>query len=417
MSAMCNAYTSKGTKCTKVLCGDYCKEHNHSLKWNGPMRFRHNQELYAAKADYNDALKAVAVADYNADLTTKLQIAKVILRGMNDRHASERRSGPHTLADQMSYERNASKLQRRKELRMGLRERENMMHYLRGDARDEDIEIRQQRLHYLDMVERREMTLGDAYAAFNVALQRVYRERRRREAWADEQGERDYQINYIPGIPHAVDGDDWLNDNEPPRERTLADIANDNQGIHTSEVLKKFKEMVELIRKIDVPEEYRWNMTKMSKTMVEIISECDLTPQAAWQFSSKYCAADTIYDMEEGIFGKLMDAVWQHVKILDDPDSLKRIVKEELELNIGTCAQGNLTRVANILVGILDGLDPEEESRLTKIGRAINDVRRTLTVAMSRAEIVLATMKALVPFGMTAAEMKPWIDAVVDAAE
>jgi hypothetical protein len=121
--------------------------------------------------------------------------------------------------------------------------------------------------------------------------------------------------------------------------------------------------------------------------------------------------------MENGIFGKLMDSVWQHVKNLEDPASLKQIVKEELEMNIGTCAQGNLTRVANILVGILDGLDPQEESRLEKIGKAINEVRRTLTTAMTRSQIVLATMKVLVPFHMTAEEMKPWVDAVLDAVE
>jgi hypothetical protein len=209
-----------------------------------------------------------------------------------------------------------------------------------------------------------------------------------------------------------VDGDNYLA--EPPRERTLAEIAADRQNIHTSEVVKKFKDMVEVIRKIEVPEEYRWNMTKVSKTMAEIISECELTPQAAWQFSSKYCSDETIFDMENGIFGKLMDSVWQHVKTLEDPASLKQIVKEELEMNIGTCAQGNITRVANILVGILDGLDPQEESRLEKIGKAINDVRRTLTTAMTRSQIVLATMKVLVPFGMTADEMKPWVDAVAD---
>jgi len=355
------------------------------------------------------------IDDQTPESWTAYLVAKSELEGLKSQHADERRWGPHTLADHQSYERLARKLRNRKTIREGLRERDNVMHRLRGDGRDELLEIRQARLRYIDMVERREMTAGDAYHAFNHAQERIYREQNHRDVFNDEQGERDYHINYDNAIPNVVDGDNWLN--EPPRERTLADIAADRQNIHTSEVLKKFKEMVELIRKIEVPEEYRWSMTKMSKTMVEIISECDLTPRAAWQFSSKYCADDTIYEMEEGIFGKLMDAVWQHVKNLDDPDSLKKIVKEELEMNIGTCAQGNLTRVANILVGILDGLDPQEESRLHKIGRAINDVRRTLTMGMSRAEIVLATMKVLVPFGMTAAEMKPWVDAVADAAE
>jgi hypothetical protein len=415
MSAICNAYTCKGTKCTKALFGDYCKEHQNSMKMIGPMRFRQNQERYGAVAYYHKSLADWKESGYDRDMYTNMKIAKSLLDGVVDRHALERRSGPHTLADQQSYDRLARHRRNRREIREGLRERENVMYRLRGDGRDELLQIRQARLHYIDMVERREMTAADAYDAFNDAQRRIYREQNRRDVFNDEQGERDYHINYDNAIPNVVDGDNWLN--EPPRERTLAEIAADRQNIHTSEVVKKFKEMVEVIRKIEVPEEYRWNMTKVSKTMSEIISECELTPQAAWQFSSKYCADDTIYEMEAGIFGKLMDAVWQHVKNLDDPASLKQIVKEELEMNIGTCAQGNLTRVANILVGILDGLNPEEESRLHKIGRAINDVRRTLTMGMSRAEIVLATMKVLVPFGMTAAEMKPWVDAVADSVE
>ena len=340
---------------------------------------------------------------------TAMLVATAELNGLIAQHADERRMGPHTLADQQSYDRLSSKLQSRKEIREGLREHDRLMHQLRGDGRDEDADTRLQRLHYIRMVETGEMTSRQALELFNRIRPRLVREWRDIEE--DYRGEREYEA-FGPPIPHAVDGDNWLH--EPRRERTLADIAADRQNIHTTEVVKKFKDMVERIRKIDVPEEYRWNMTKVSKTMAEVISECGLTPQAAFQFSSKYCAADTIYEMEEGIFGKLMDSVWQHVKNSDEPSELKKIVKEELEMNIGMCAQGNITRVANILVGILEGLDPQEESRLEKIGKAINEVRRTLTTAMTRSQIVLATMKALVPFGMTAAEMKPWVDAVAD---
>lgn len=352
------------------------------------------------------------IDDKTPQTWTAMLVATAELNGLNSQHADERRMGPHTLADQQSYDRLSSKLQNRKEIRAGMRDRENFMHQLRGDGRDEDLNTRFERMHAIMLVETGEMTARQALENFNRNRPRLVREWRDIEE--DYRGEREYEA-FGPPIPHAVDGDNYLA--EPPRERTLAEIAADRQNIHTSEVVKKFKDMVELIRKIDVPEEYRWNMTKVSKTMAEIISECELTPQAAWQFSSKYCSDDTIYDMEEGIFGKLMDSVWQHVKKSDESVSLKQIVKEELEMNIGMCAQGNITRVANILVGILDGLDHQEESRLHKIGKAIADVRRTLTTAMTRSEIVLATMKVLVPFHMTAEEMKPWVDAVLDAVE
>ena len=376
------------------------------------MRFRQNQERIMATVKINTA-RNKHIDDKTPESWTAMLVATAELEGLNSQHANERHMGPHTLADQKSYERLASKLRRRKQIREGLREHDRLMHHLRGDGRDEDLNIRFERMHYIRMAETGEMTGRDALQAFSLRRAEIWERmaRAEREIEQDYQGEREYEAFGAP-IPHAVDGDNWLA--EPPRERTLAEIAADRQNIHTTEVMNKFKKMVELIRNIEVPEEYRWNMTKVSKTMSEIIAECQLTPQAALQFSSKYCSDETIFDMENGIFGKLIDSVWQHVKNLEDPASLKQIVKEELEMNIGTCAQGNLTRVANILVGILDGLDPQEESRLEKIGKAINNVRRTLTMAMTRSEIVLATMKALVPFGMTAAEMKPWVDAVAD---
>ena len=410
MSAICNAYTCKGTQCTKPLAGDYCQVHLNSMKMIGPMRFHQNQQRYIASLKIKTA-RNKHIDDRTPESWTAMLVATAELSGLISQHANERRIGPHTLADQQSYERISSKLRRRKEIRAGIREKDRHMHALQGDGRDEDIEIRLQRTHYIRMVERGEMTARDAFNAFLESRDNIAR--RDRDIQRDYDGEREYGAFGAP-IPHAVEGDNWLD--ERRRERTLADIATDNQSIHTTEVVKKFKDMVELIRKIDVPEDYRWNMTKVSKTMSEVIAECELTPQAAWQFSSKYCADDSIYEMENGIFGKLMDSVWQHVKTSPESASLKEIVKEELEMNIGMCAQGNLTRVANILVGILDGLNPQEESRLEKIAQAIANLRPTL-VGKTQVEIRLAAMKVLVPFGMTAAEMKPWVDAVFEAVE
>lgn len=410
MSTECSAYTCKGTKCTKESAGDYCIVHSNSMKMIGPMRFRQNQERYIAARKITDARNKY-IDTYQLQSWSDMIVAKAELAGLVNQHANDRLAGPHTLADQQSYERIKNKIWRRKEIRGGIREKEHYMHALQGDGRDEDMEIRLQRTHYIRMVQRGEMTARDAFNAFLESRDNIFR--RDHDIRADYEGERHY-AQFGEPIPPLAAADRWLD--EPRRERTLAEIAADNQNIHTSEVVKKTKDMVELIRKINVPEEYRWNMTKVSKTMSEIISDCEMSPQAAWQFSAKYCSDETIYEMENGIFGKLTDAVWQHVKASPDASELKKIVKEELEMNIGMCAQGNLSRVANILVGILDGLAPEDASRLEKIAQAIADLRPTL-VGKTQVEIRLAAMKVLVPFHMTAAEMKPWVDAIADSVE
>jgi hypothetical protein len=150
----------------------------------------------------------------------------------------------------------------------------------------------------------------------------------------------------------------------------LGALANDNQNVHTSPVVRQTINSVNLILKIPVPEDYRWNMTKVSKTMTELISECELSPTSAWQMVSKYCSDEKIYELESGIFGKVLDGVWQYIKTSPDKEDLKKILVSELKDNIGMCAQGNLSRLTNILAGYLDGITIEE-SRTEKLGRLI----------------------------------------------
>ena len=122
---------------------------------------------------------------------TAMMVATAELNGLNSQHANERRWGPHTLADQQSYDRLSSKLQNRKEIRAGIREHENFMYQLRGDGRDEDADTRLQRLHYIRMVETGEMTSRQALELFNRIRPRLVREWNDIEE--DYRGEREYE--------------------------------------------------------------------------------------------------------------------------------------------------------------------------------------------------------------------------------
>jgi hypothetical protein len=146
-----------------------------------------------------------------------------------------------------------------------------------------------------------------------------------------------------------------LNPNE-----NMGAFAQDKQNVHTTAAVKQVKHNIEVIRNIFVPEEYRWNTTKISKTFKEIVYECDLSPKGNWQFASYYCDKATIYDMEPGIFGIMVDGVWQFIRDSKDKSCLVKILKTEFEDNIGMCAQGNLSRVCNILSGYLPGIGQAE---------------------------------------------------------
>jgi len=140
----------------------------------------------------------------------------------------------------------------------------------------------------------------------------------------------------------------------------LAQFANDRQNVHTTEAVKKVKEIIEKVLEVPVPAEHKWNIAECSKTPGEIILECKLTPKAAWQMSAMYCADSEIYEMGKGIYGRVLDCVWQFILKSEHKEDLCRILKSELQDNIGMCAQGNLSRLANILAGYMDGVKSQE---------------------------------------------------------
>jgi hypothetical protein len=145
-------------------------------------------------------------------------------------------------------------------------------------------------------------------------------------------------------------------EHEEPQD-DLIGFAADRQNIHrevtVNEVVKKTIQKVILI---PVPAEYRWNMETVAKTPGEIIAECKISIAAGKLLVEKYTSDETIYDMVSGIYGKTLDSVWQYIKSSSDKEVLIKTLKIELEDNIGMCAQGNLTRLCNVLQGYIDDM-------------------------------------------------------------
>ena len=145
-----------------------------------------------------------------------------------------------------------------------------------------------------------------------------------------------------------------------PPVGALQAFAQDSQNVHTTHAVKQTKEIVGRILKIPVPESHKWNMNHCSRTPGEIIIVCKLSPSAAWQMTAKYCQADDVYELGRGIYGQVLDCVWQYVKNSEHKTDLYRILKTEMEDNVGMCAQGNLSRLTNIVAGYMEGVGLQE---------------------------------------------------------
>ena len=140
----------------------------------------------------------------------------------------------------------------------------------------------------------------------------------------------------------------------------LETIANDNQNVHTTEAVKQTKDIVKKVLAIHVPPEYQWNTFWISKTPGAIILNCSLGINAGRIMMDKYTLSDDIYEMGPGIYGKVLDGVWQYIKNSKDKKDLCKILGQELKENVGMCLQGNLSRLCNVLAGYMENIGPQE---------------------------------------------------------
>ena len=134
----------------------------------------------------------------------------------------------------------------------------------------------------------------------------------------------------------------------------LERFATDNQNVHTTVAVNQTKTIVASMLEIHVPDDYKWNVYIISKTPGEIISNCHLGINAGRVMMDKYTLSDDIYEMGEGIYGKVLDGVWQYIKHSDHKTDLCKILATELKDNVGQCLQGNLSRLCNVLAGYMD---------------------------------------------------------------
>ena len=220
------------------------------------------------------------------------------------------------------------------------------------------------------------------------------------------------RLNFPNGRVGPFEGA-WFGPVVPPLDlpnpnEDIRAFANDAQNIHTTVMVEQTKKIVEAVLKTPVPEGYRWNMEECSKTPGEIMVECKLTPRAAWEMNARYCQAETIYEMGVGIYGKVLDSVWQFIKNSDDKEPLKKTLKRELEDNIGMCAQGNLTRLCNILAGYVDGV-VQEEAPAEVLGREIPKLLELESID----DRIHQAQKILMRVKLPTEQWAPWLEALL----
>ena len=123
-----------------------------------------------------------------------------------------------------------------------------------------------------------------------------------------------------------------------------------------------------------------------------------------------YCGDDNIYGMGVGIYARVLNSVWQYIKASPDAEDLKKILASEMEDNIGMCAQGNLSRICNILSGYVEGINGEVKSRNELIGGLLS----ALMNIEDQEERVSRARQILEEHNMPQQDREHWIGPLMD---
>lgn len=166
-------------------------------------------------------------------------------------------------------------------------------------------------------------------------------------------------------------------------------------------------EAVQCVLKIPVPKEYAWSTKKVSKTPGEIIAECELDPHTCVQFMNRYLQNEDIYGLGAGIYGKVIDGIWQYVRVSENKTDLCKILRSELKDSIGMCLAGNLTRICNVVAGYIDGIGAYE-SPSERLGRLMP---KLMEIEDDEARLE-AAKKVLTEVGLPTMDWDAWLEAV-----
>jgi hypothetical protein len=188
----------------------------------------------------------------------------------------------------------------------------------------------------------------------------------------------------------------------------LAGLAQDGQNVHTQAVVNQTNDGITIIRKTVIP--------KGQNTLDEIINAWITTIPESIELLSpvfddmqKWGKCRSVIKKGDFEYRKALRGIWAKIKTYDGDICLeltKRLWEECYE-SVGMCAQGHLSRLANVLVGFDETIKPPSSSKQYFQEQIANLSRKNLP---TEEKIRLAT-ELMDEVELPQDERSPWLEA------
>lgn len=188
----------------------------------------------------------------------------------------------------------------------------------------------------------------------------------------------------------------------------LAGLAADGQNVHTQAVVNQTNDGITIIRSTVVPRGQK-TVDEIFNAWITVVPHCIELLSPVYEDMLKWGNCRTIIKKNDWEYRKALRGIWAKIKTYEGDIRLeltKRLWEECYE-SVGMCAQGHLSRLANVLVGFDETIKPPSSSK-QYFQERIADLSRKDLPTDEKIKIATELMDEI---GMPQDERAPWLEA------
>jgi len=198
--------------------------------------------------------------------------------------------------------------------------------------------------------------------------------------------------------PHAV-----------KQQTALQRLVKDDQNVHTREVTKQTDKSMQILDAMVIPPKQRTTDEIINVWLNDLHLPWTVI-KPVYEDMQRFGNKETIYSPNDYLYRKTLRSLWALIKTYKDKatqNELARRLWEETKDSLEMCAQGHITRLANVMVGFHDDFltpqDPKEkfQDQMAEIARS----EKPTEAKVAEATILMDALD------MPQDERAPWLEA------
>ena len=188
----------------------------------------------------------------------------------------------------------------------------------------------------------------------------------------------------------------------------LAGLAEDGQNVHTQAVVNQTNDGITIIRSTAIPQGQK-TIDEIFNAWITAVPQCVEILSPVYEDMRKWGNCRTIIKKNDWEYRKTLRGIWAKIKTYEGDIRLeltKRLWEECYE-SVGMCAQGHLSRLANVLVGFDETIKPPSSSKQYFQERIADLSRKDLPTD----EKIRLAMELMDEVALPQDERAPWLEA------